>query len=203
MVFKYPGFTANTVAPPAPQVHARPDLWGLLCDASFQASFFARIDRSAGPDACHPWTGATTWEGYGVLKVRRVYGTTAHRVALALKLGRVLQKGEDSRHASTCTTRRCCNEKHLSPGTRTDNIRDCIEAGRFNLGPKPPKLTEAQVREIRRRYEAGEHAPSLSASMGISLARIYGVVSGRHFRLDDLPLRSSRPFRRQAQAVSQ
>jgi hypothetical protein len=30
-----------------------------------------------------------------------------------------------------CDNRRCCNPKHLFQGTRTDNVQDCINKGRF------------------------------------------------------------------------
>ena len=52
-----------------------------------------------------------------------------------------------------CDNPPCVNLEHLWLGTRSDNRRDCIVKGRHNT----TILTEANVREIRRRYSRTGH----------------------------------------------
>lgn len=126
---------------------------------------------SAGEDACWPYTGRLTHDGYGLVDSG---GKTllAHKIALEAKLGRPLAPGEVTRHGLTCTTRACCNPGHLQPGSKADNSADAVAAGRTLRGELNPaaKLTADQVLEIRRR----------AASMGYgkfeALGRQYGVT---------------------------
>ena len=79
------------------------------------------------------------------------------RLMLERKLGRKLKSDEHTRHS--CHRRRCINPDHLSPGSAWDNTQDKVKAGRAK-GPTgerhaSAKLTEDDVREIRRRYAAG------------------------------------------------
>lgn len=69
-----------------------------------------------------------------------------------------------------CDNPQCINPEHLELGTDGDNRRDCVERDRQAKGSKngTAKLTEEQVREIRKRLAAGER--------GSDLAREYGVV---------------------------
>jgi hypothetical protein len=154
------------------------------------AKFLSRVDASGGPDACHPWQGSTNWSGYPVFRAGRRQ-TTATRFALELKLGRLLGRDEDTRHSQQCVTRRCCNEAHLTPGTRLENIHDTITAGRAGRRAKT-FLTSEVAAEVRRRYASGEHAILLAGALGISLNQLYGVVSGRRWNDGNLP-RVTRP----------
>lgn len=96
--------------------------------------FEGKVDRSGGPDACWPWTGATNGKGYGVLqRGRRGEGLIrAHRLAYELAHGEV---GDDvvidhechNRDAScpggdSCVHRRCCNPAHLVASSNRDNV---------------------------------------------------------------------------------
>lgn len=87
--------------------------------------FWARVDMSAGVDACWPWRGATNKSGYGS------YGEagtvrTASRVAYELTNGPIPvgpgYHGIVVRH--TCDNRVCCNPSHLMIGTHQDNMND-------------------------------------------------------------------------------
>jgi hypothetical protein len=87
------------------------------------AHFDQYVDRSAGPDACWPWTRFRQRQGNGyghiVIGGRTFY---AHRVALERAIGRGLRKGEWACH--TCDNQPCCNPAHLYVGDPTSNARD-------------------------------------------------------------------------------
>lgn len=88
--------------------------------------FYSQVDRSAGPDACHPWTGPSrNGKGYGAFVVD---GQThvAHRWLLGELRGRLLAwPAEVGCH--TCDNPPCCNPGHLYVGTHADNAKDAIE----------------------------------------------------------------------------
>lgn len=94
--------------------------------------FHRKVDRSAGPDQCWPWTGEKHVHGYGLLAVysgghrRRLL---AHRVAFVLAGGE-LGPLDVVRHR--CDNPLCCNPRCLESGSQADNIRDAIDRGRLN-----------------------------------------------------------------------
>jgi len=110
--------------------------------------------------------GVTRWEG----KARN-----AHRLAYKLANGDPgpLQVNH------CCGNRRCCNPDHLYAGTQKQNIADAIRHGTHS---KPPrlrgsengfsKLTEDEVRDIRRRHAAGEAGRALAREFGVSATSI-------------------------------
>jgi hypothetical protein len=82
--------------------------------------FWAQVDRSDGPDACWPWTGAQNpRNGYGYLTYRSAQ-RFAHRVALELS-GQEIPVGLLVMH--TCENPLCCNPAHLKVGTRADHMQ--------------------------------------------------------------------------------
>lgn len=89
-----------------------------------------RVVARAKPDpasGCLLWTGAADRNGYGRIRyLDALY--SSHRVVLEHKLGRKLERWEDTRHA--CDTPACVREAHLASGDRADNVRDAIERGR-------------------------------------------------------------------------
>lgn len=97
--------------------------------------FWARVDRSGGPDACWPWTGKSTMRyGYGLLtwKQRLV---NAARLAYELVVGPI-PAGLDLLHS--CDNPPCCNPKHLRPGTHMENMidMDTRKRGANQFGPR-------------------------------------------------------------------
>lgn len=111
--------------------------------------FEERVDRSGGPDACHPWTG-TLSGGYGRIgeggRGCRILYT--HRVAWELANGPI-PDGLDVLHA--CDNPPCCNVRHLSLGTHADNMADMAAKGRVRqpgTGPRGEDHWTAKRRAV-------------------------------------------------------
>lgn len=98
--------------------------------------FWSKVD-CRGPDECWPWTAksiVSKHSPYGVLNLGRTKTsssetTTSNRIAFALA-NNGIEDGVHVRH--TCDNPRCCNPKHLLPGTNYDNVQDMISRGRHN-----------------------------------------------------------------------
>lgn len=153
----------------------RGEFAGVAPGVPVEQRYEAYIDRSAGQDACHLWTGSVNDDGYALLKID---GKTrqVHRWAYQ-RFVRPLSPGEVVRH--TCDTPACHNRSHWRSGTQADNMRDCVERGRFadNRGSRNPraKLTEADVRVIR---AARESVSALARRYGVSRFAVRQARSG-------------------------
>jgi hypothetical protein len=142
-------------------------------------NFWCRV-RRGGPTECWEWQGSKTSSGYGNLAWHGA-PVQAHRVAYFLTFGGIgLETG--FRHAGRaktykrfvlhkCDNRLCCNPEHLFLGSMRANQLDAYQKGRKRQpqsGHTNAKLTAAQVREIRRRYDCGE-------AKQVPLAKEFGV----------------------------
>ena len=94
--------------------------------ASIEDRLEEKIDRSGGPDACHPWTGAPQGEGYGTIRWQGKQWLT-HRLVWTLENGEI-PPGVVIRHR--CDNPPCCNRRHLLSGTKADNAADMRERRR-------------------------------------------------------------------------
>lgn len=96
--------------------------------------FWPRVDRSAGPDQCWPWTGCIDRAtGYGRIGRPGHQGEGkspffTHRVACALSNGLdpALLKGV-LRHL--CHNRICCNPSYLRLGSQAQNLHEAAVRG--------------------------------------------------------------------------
>lgn len=89
--------------------------------------FWAKVDVR-GDDECWPWIGAVSDTGYGVFRVKSWQGIKAHRLSILLATTEPPLEGMDIMHS--CDVRHCVNPRHLSWGTRMENVRDMIRKGR-------------------------------------------------------------------------
>jgi hypothetical protein len=112
-----------------------------------EARFWAKVDRSAGPEACWPWLAARDKDGYGRVTIDRL-DLRAARVVLAFD-GRAPRPDEDACH--TCDNPPCCNPRHLFAAPSAVNTADRHAKGRdaAGSGHGMAKLTPEAVREIR------------------------------------------------------
>lgn len=139
--------------------------------------FWAKVDRSQGPDACWPWRAGRDRQGYGKFWVRSGVGETgrtvhASRVALGLFLGRPVADDKSACHH--CDNPPCCNPAHLYEGSSDANANDRHSRGRDPHGERHgrARLTEELVRQIRAAYR-----PNTRGAGPVSLARRFGLSS--------------------------
>jgi hypothetical protein len=142
--------------------------------------FEEHVDRSAGPLACHPWTGsAMQANGYGQFfdtspQTGRKTMRSAHRVAYELHTGQTIPAGKMVLHSRVCTTPLCCNGRHLRMGQARENNLDTVAMGRA-VGRK---LKADQVREIVAKHEAGAKKHDLADAYGVNVVSIRNIFSG-------------------------
>ena len=82
-----------------------------------RGNIWLRIDKSGGDDACWPWRGATTSNGYGqVVIAGRKH--PVHRVAYEQLVG-TIPEGLEIDHL--CRNRTCANPAHMEAVTHREN----------------------------------------------------------------------------------
>ena len=157
-------------------------------DALSPDRLWSKLDQSGGPDACWPFMGGRTVDGYGQIAIvdedgeRRVVYT--HRLALELTSG-PLPPNIQARHS--CDNPPCGNPRHLFPGSHAENMRDMQSRGRafraMGECSGRVRLSEAQVLTIRDRYDAGDHGiEQIATDYGVSKGAINGVVHRRTWK---------------------
>lgn len=107
------------------------------CLRPTEARFWAKVDRSGGPEACWPWTGARAWNGYGQFgDGGQIH--IASRVAWELSCGPI---AEGLHVLHRCDNPPCVNPAHLFLGTHSDNMRDMVAKGRLpaHMRPRSPE----------------------------------------------------------------
>jgi hypothetical protein len=142
----------------------------------------SHVDRSAGPDACHPWTAALHY-GYGEITVgSRTDGTIRRRPAThigwELAFGPIPDETPCVLHR--CDNPPCQNPEHWFLGTRADN-----KAAKGRHGPRligeahhQARLTESDVRAIRSAYATGAGLRPLGRRFGVTHRTISLIVQG-------------------------
>ena len=140
-------------------------------------------------DNCWLWTGWIRRDGYGSVSIRNKH-FAAHRVSWTLANGPIPDGLWVLHH---CDVRVCVRPTHLYLGTREQNTSDAIVRHRFKSGaeahfrahpeivPKgerhwAAKLTDDDVRLIRKRVASGEKQIDLQREFGLSSGTVSLVV---------------------------
>lgn len=145
--------------------------------------FWTHVERTPG---CWLWTGEKNSKGYGRFRKNGQWHL-AHRFSWEAFKG-PLSDGLCVLHR--CDNPRCVNPKHLFLGTQTDNMRDCANKGRLVLPEQKAegtqhysaKLTEDDVRAIRRRFASGEGQRCIAESFGLKRTTIAAITQGRTWK---------------------
>jgi hypothetical protein len=150
---------------------------GLLRRRDLAERFWEKVQKGEG---CWPWTAEVNKAGYGEFHYDGA-PIVASRMAWILTHGEI--------PAGLCVLHRCdnppcVNPDHLFLGTRLDNATDCVIKGRRPRGEQHccAKLTEAQVKEARARYDAGESCADLAAHFGLTVTGMRDVVRRKNWR---------------------
>lgn len=143
--------------------------------------FWEKVDK-AGP--CWLWTASKDRKGYG--RIMRPGGRggplLATRVSWELHYGPIPDGLFVCHH---CDNPSCVRPDHLFLGDQFANMGDCSAKGRMHPGEQNggAKLTEDDVREIRRRYRAGGISQSaLAREYGLCQASVHELISGKTWR---------------------
>lgn len=133
---------------------------------------------------CWIWKLARNNHGYGTLTVngRRWY---AHRLAFELGNGKSIPYGLHICHR--CDNPACINPEHLFLGTRSDNMRDCVNKGRnvparisFKGETNPSsKLSKEDVADIRCLLRDGLTQQVIADRFGVSQSSVSHIKLGR------------------------
>lgn len=149
------------------------------------ARFWARFDKSDGPDACWLWQGSHSAGGYGKTAINGQCDIYTHRLAYELSYGPI-PPGQFVCHR--CDNPPCGNPAHLWLGTNHDNVQDSVSKGRFvGAGVLRRKLSMEQAQAIRAAYVAGGHIKTLAATYGIHPKGIQDIIRGRTYRDAPIP----------------
>lgn len=129
---------------------------------------------------CWPWTRWLDRDGYGEFNAQGV-GYKSHR--LAFELGHGIAPGA-LKVCHRCDNPPCCNPAHLFLGTQAENLADMVAKGRSSRGSRHHNalVTEADVREIRRRRSTGEAGIAVAVEFGLSEAAVSNIVHRKTWR---------------------
>jgi hypothetical protein len=145
--------------------------------ATPEERFWLRVLKSPDPGGCWLWQGGRTPKGYGSFSVRGIT-MRAHRYSYELHNG---PKPADLHIRHSCDTPACVNPAHLLLGTPLDNVRDRVDRGRSAHGTPAAKITEQDVRDIRRLYRDGVLQAALAERFGITQGAVSLIVHRKHW----------------------
>lgn len=137
--------------------------------------FWTHVAKS---DGCWTWTSTLMRNGYGSLGKHG----SAHRFSWSISHGPIPGGAWVLHH---CDNRRCVRPDHLFLGNRRTNADDMLSKRRQALGVRnaSAKLTEADVREIRRLRAAGLSLRKIAAKFACNDMNVHYIctrVTWRH-----------------------
>jgi len=142
---------------------------------------------------CWNWIGQKSEHGYGIISksshIRAGVKTYAHQLSWLIYNGEIPSGMFICHH---CDNPACVNPNHLFLGTPQDNVDDKMRKGRHRTrvfygkehpqhGTNSPynKLTENDVREIRKLYVEGETLRSIASKFNVVHGVINNIIQGR------------------------
>lgn len=164
--------TKGLIVRPGPRRHERDLTW---------LQERVHIDPST---QCWVWRHTKNHKGYGRYKHTTDDGvktSSAHRLALELRLGRPLSPGLQALHR--CDNPACCNADHIFEGTAAANLLDCRTKGRmvFVRGEDcgAAKLLAEDIPKIRALLASGHSQRAIARRFGVDQAQISRIKTGK------------------------
>lgn len=146
--------------------------------------FWSRVQKP--DDGCWLWLGSKIPRGYGLFYPAFKVRIYAHR--FAWELGHDRSVPEDMHVMHSCDNPSCVRPDHLSIGTPSENMRDCVRKNR-NGGVAPKgskhhnaKLTESVVVELRAAVRAGKSISLLAQGLNVTETAVSFAVYGRTWK---------------------
>lgn len=133
-------------------------------------------------EGCWGWNASLDRYGYGQFPAaRELRISKAHRASWIIHSGPI-PEGMSVLHK--CDNRECTNPDHLFLGKPIENSRDMVYKGRQTKGVKngAAKLTEDDVREIRKLSLEGVGTMFLSRKYGVSRDTIWRAKTKRKWK---------------------
>jgi hypothetical protein len=164
--FEKYGKTDDSVLKNFKSVHPKRRIW--LC---------SKVDPETG---CWVWQKGKDKDGYGQFSFRdRNY--RAHRVSYRLYIGPI-PKGMQVLHR--CENPPCVNPSHLFLGDNAINTADKVQKNRQLKGESHPesKLTEDQVREIKKRLFGIETISDITRDYPVDRKVVSGIKAGTRWK---------------------
>lgn len=142
--------------------------------------FWKRVNITGLLD-CWEWQGAKNQKGYGLVWKDQHHPSSAHRFAWEATYYPI-PKGKLILHK--CDNPPCCNPNHLYLGTNQDNMNDRKKRNPHHprtMGENHPsaKLTEHNVREIKRLIAKGDQQKDIAKGFSVSTTAISRINTGR------------------------
>jgi predicted XRE-type DNA-binding protein len=125
---------------------------------------------------CWLWKAYCMKNGYGMFRTPDRH-ELAHRASYRLFVGII-----DSRDVMhQCDVRNCVNPKHLSLGTRLENMQDAKQKGRTCFGEKHgrSKLSNVQIYLIRK---SNKLQREIAADFGITQSHVSVIKNGKQWQ---------------------
>lgn len=141
--------------------------------------FESKIDKTSSPTGCWLWLGYKDSNGYGKIGFN-FKAILAHRLSYTFYVT-VIPKGMLIRHM--CHTPSCVNPEHLKVGTHKDNAQDMVRAYRNESGVTRynAKLTEGEVKLIRKCKARGIHQRFLGRWFGVNQKTIWAIYNNKAY----------------------
>lgn len=139
-------------------------------------SYFEEMMAKGDRSVCWPWP-YYRYEGVGRMTIE---GETVVVYAYAWRrLNGELPEGKELRHSCSQGSggmHGCWNPEHVGPGSRQDNVRDMVNAGRHH---RPAfKVPVERRQDLRRRASGGESERSLARAFGVTRTTVRKIKAG-------------------------
>ena len=133
-------------------------------------------------NGCWNFTGPLDKTGYGKVSLKK-QSYRAHRIMAHLTIKPLMSADQFVAHR--CDNPRCINPYHLFITTALGNMQDRDAKGRGYCGERTKwaKLTEQEIRDIRKKYEDGKSLSKVAADYPkVTLGCIQAIVARRTWK---------------------
>lgn len=133
-------------------------------------------------DDCLIWPFARNAKGRGQLTLKGA-SWEVHRLVCWSTNGAPPNEESEARHSCGNGHLGCVSPSHISWGTTADNQRDRLKHQTDNRGERHGrhKLTEKDVRELRKLLAAGGEPRSLAAKFGVHVRTVQSIQSRKNW----------------------